>query len=93
MNIKRFVAREGLIASGFILTIILLILTPKVSLFIDNLIQKYIKHSGIVWLENPPLTQTINNLFPIVILCYPLYWGIRFVVWAIKTLKQKEREI
>ena len=88
-KIKKIIAREGLIFSGFVLTIILLILIPKVSLFIDNLIQRYIKHSDIIWLENLPLTQTINNLIPIVILCYPFYWGIRFIIWAIKTLKQE----
>ena len=93
MNTKKVIAREGLIIMGFIIVIMLLMFIPKVSLFIDNLIQKYVKHSDIVWLENPPLEQAINDLIPIVILCYPLYLGFRFIIWAIKTLKGEKNMI
>lgn len=87
---KRVIAREGLIMLGFIILIVLLMCIPAISLFIDNLVEKYIKHGHIIWDDNPPLDNTIQSVIPFVLSCYPLYWVVRFIIWAIRMLKQKE---
>jgi len=94
-QLKKIIAREGLILIGFILVILLLRCIPIVSLSIRNFIAHlahYIKHSKkyLVLIYDPGLNKWINILTGLVISVYPLYWIIRFIIWAIKTLKQKE---
>jgi hypothetical protein len=86
MNIMKIVAREGLIILG------ITILTVTIYLF----------GSLLITLHKPPAKEilTTEELFGIgihikgkafyLLYAYPLYLLIRFVFWAIKTLKKTE---
>ena len=54
----------------------------------ENQITKFLKTAEIVKKE---IVDLNNKLLFIVLSIYPLYWLIRFILWAIKTLKEKPR--
>jgi hypothetical protein len=95
MNIKKIIAREGLILVGFIVVAILLLcisaLLPKVPPNLPN--GATLDEIANISMTNTPdipskLATTIFSLIPFVIFCYPLYLLARFILWAVKTLKK-----
>ena len=64
MNIKKFIAKEGLIFLGFIITAIL-----------------FMAFDGFI--------SGDMGIFSLMFLIYgyPFYWVVKFVIWAIKILK------
>jgi len=67
MNIKKIIAREGLIILGFIIILLLGFLLPA------RISYGFRSHS----------------LIGFAIIGYPSYLFIRFIIWAIKTLKER----
>lgn len=55
----------------------------------EGQINKFLKKKGTVRKVELDISGLKGNLLIFVILLYPLYLIIRFIVWAIKTLKQK----
>lgn len=87
-SLKNIIAREGLIIIGIILASILIVYIPAIYLAIDNFIGVKLLGRRIIWEEAPTLVQNIGYFGWFFLICaYPLYLLIRFIVWAIKTLK------
>jgi len=67
MNIKKFIAKEGLILLGFIGVSCLIMLfgsNANEQIFLIGL--------GVTWIG------------------YPLYWLVKFILWAVKILKEEQ---
>jgi hypothetical protein len=84
-QIKRIIAREGIVLLGFIASGLLLLLVmnfvicpqPKVSITVDELyFNRY-----------PPLVPYVGLY--LMFFGYPCYLLIRFIIWAVRTLKNK----
>jgi hypothetical protein len=91
MNIKKIIAREGLIILGILLPGIILLLIGNILITQPTQIQ-----IDVTKLPDQPTIYTkigynLNKIGLLLLLfAYPLHWLIRFVIWAIKTLRQKE---
>ncbi len=90
-KIKKIIAREGLIILGFAVLNVLIYLTG--GLLIKMYTPPYLKEHGIISTEElfgPGLyiQQMVPYIALFSITSYALYLIIRFVIWAIKTLKQ-----
>lgn len=85
MNTKKIIAREGLILLG----IIAISLLAKYAIDIyGRIVGFYIKEE---WADIPYIFTVLYNLGNILLyLGYPIYLLIRFVIWAIKMLKEKK---
>ena len=85
---KKIIGREGLIlillALASIITISMKNLNIPIAAFMNNFI---LGESGrlLRWVDSPPI---IYKYFPL-FMGYPLYLLIRFIIWAIKTLRRK----
>jgi len=92
MNIKKIIAREGLVIISIIIVGLLLINCPSIYLAVENFIGRFF-HSRLIWEEwvNKPLYISIpeNIGWFLLLLGYPSYLLIRFIIWAIKTMKEK----
>jgi len=76
MNIKKIIAREGLIFLGFVM--------PSVLFYFA---QVYIFHTGSKNDQQWVYLYWTPKILKVMFSLYGAYWLIRFVVWAIKTLK------
>ena len=116
MNIKKIIAREGLVILGIIGIAIFIIITPPLyikpkstievakqrpsleQILGDKKSDKWEKY--VVW-DNDKETKTPEEIanekrsnielfgFQFLILAYPAYLLIRFIIWAVRTLKDK----
>jgi hypothetical protein len=68
VNIKKLIAREGLVFLVYLLSLTMVLI------------------SEIVF----NLSSAAPALFVFVNISYVIYWMIRFIFWAIRTLKQKD---
>lgn len=88
--LKRIIAREGLIVVGYIGWLILANYTPYegIDFEISQIVTSaLISINGVAYLEE---IWRITNT--IIYSPYPLYLTIRFLIWAIKTLKEKHEQ-
>lgn len=91
-SVKKIIAREGLIIVGFFIVYSLLASFPYVHLYIYNLSLKLRSHgSGYIQMLEPRQHHLDIAVVGITILgtTYVLYWLIRFIIWAIRTLGEK----
>lgn len=88
MNVKKIIAREGLILLGFICGGAVIIGLTKLSYHIFYLLTKPRLYDNLLIFE--PFNTIKNIGLLIVVFGYFAYLLIRFIIWAIKTLKQKE---
>lgn len=88
MNVKKIIAREGLILLGFICGSAVIIGLTKLSYHIFYLLTKPRLYDNLLIFE--PFNTIKNIGLLIVVFGYFAYLLIRFIIWAIKTLKQKE---
>jgi len=79
LKTKKFIAREGL-------TLILGYLFCGIMWALGTIIVTKVGLS----LEEIPLFLLVVLITTGIL--YALYWGIRFIIWAVKTLKQKEEK-
>lgn len=87
-KIKRIIAREGLVLLGIILLgFIFYFIISNIPDFraYKNIGGETIK--GIVWDDTKSMIESIAIY--IIFLGYPVFLLVRFVIWAIKTLKDK----
>ncbi len=93
-KIKRIIAREGLIiisllAFYFINNWLGIIVNTETNRDLDGVIHK------MCWWDLPDKGLTLNNIwyqltqFSLYV-AYPLYWLIRFIIWAVRILRVKE---
>jgi hypothetical protein len=94
--IKRVIAREGLIVLGIILIGIAIVLINNVrnDIFQRNyqlpLLEKPIRVSELPTIPSAPYYKQINNFGDLTLLFgYPFYILIRFVIWAVRTMRDK----
>jgi len=92
-KIKRIIAREGLIILSIISLGLLLISTPYIFLGIENFINIIFRPSSgrlLGWVSEPLYIRIPRNIGILLLyLGYPFYLIIRFILWAIKTLKEE----
>ncbi len=106
MNIKRLIAREGLVLLTFLILSILVLyigdkviankmfkpLTEKQS---NNLLTKGYSTEQIIMFEaeasrrNEKIVSAKETIHIFVFILYPLYLVVRFIIWAIRTLKRQ----
>ena len=79
---KKIIAREGLILFGFLL----LALFIKNSNWVSSTIYSSISND---YALEQKLNISANRHNFAIYFPYPLYLVIRFIIWAVKTLKQK----
>ncbi len=92
MDIKKIIAREGLVILGIIFLglCIIGINTLCNAIFVNTYINTP-EENKIGWQVISYAHYDDINVFGILIIClgFPIYLIIRFIIWAIKTLKEK----
>ncbi len=87
-KIKRIIAREGLIVLatvglGCLLIWIGLTFRPTLKDIFDTVAEESLCYSSF------PFGKMIH-LGKLLIISYPISWLIRFIIWALRTLREKE---
>ncbi len=91
-KIKRVIAREGLVVIGFIAFAVLWFILwsyilPNVYIFMSR---KFFKSYAYLWNYIPEKVEEISFFsFFVLPLGYPIYLFIRFIIWALKTLRER----
>ena len=84
-KVEKIMAREGLIITGLFVTGIMPRLLNMFKVFLCELQHQPVRLSDIPGGET--LGQVMNSGLRLLLIIYPIYLIIRFVIWAIKTLK------
>ena len=93
-NIKKVIAREGLVTIGIIVFSVLIILVGNIAIFYEGHIRLNVPKGYVlvnpITDENAPIGFGIKNIgYLCLISGYPTYLLIRFIIWSIRTLRAK----
>ncbi len=78
-KIKRIIAREGLIIIGTVVLIVLF----------NTLLPKLLQYKGDIFDEAAGTNRILFLCQGLIYALYPLYLTIRFIIWAIRIVKEK----
>lgn len=92
-NIKRIIAREGLLSLGLICGILLLFISKYYYVQMEKILKVFSNTNwsgwGVSYVENETSYNICRYSGFFLIICYFCILLIRFIIWAIRTLKEK----